>query len=279
MIEQGANDAGSRTFALSTEVQLPWQRRSWPRASACTRIRCCSAAVVVAVVVAAAKTRVVVVLVAASSSRLCVESCNWVGRRRSACATTDIQERVSWAILKIPELSHYHEIRIDDGLSLILASLSTMKGVRRCRVLFHLAHIRTGVITCRVAVTFGFFFSDCVLSSSFLSFCLLLSLPPFLFLSRLLFLSLTDRASPSVCAPHPFILTRCLLGKPSTIHAGLQGEMINLRTMSRVFARLRTYDRLLSRRPRVRARQSKEQQPWRAGGREEENLFAQGQRL
>lgn len=53
-----------------------------------------------------------------------VESCNWVGRYRSACVTTDIQERVSWAILKIPELSHYHEIRIDDGLSLILASLS-----------------------------------------------------------------------------------------------------------------------------------------------------------
>lgn len=98
------------------------------------------------------------------------------------------------------------------------------------------------------------------------------SLPPFrlsfLPSSFPLFLSLTDCASPSVRAAHPFILTRCLLGKPGTIHAGLPSEMINLRTMSGVFARLRTYDRLLSRRPRVRARQSKEQpRRWWSGRR------------
>lgn len=67
----------------------------------------------------------------------------------------------------------------------------------------------------------------------------------------------TDRAHPfryaAAVTAHPFILTRCLLGKPGTIHGvGSPREMINLRTMSEVFARPRaSRDRLLSRRPRI----------------------------
>ncbi|EFN73211.1 hypothetical protein EAG_06586 [Camponotus floridanus] len=46
---------------------------------------------------------------------------------------------------------------------------------------------------------------------------------------------------PFCYANSPLSFLLCLLGKPGTIHVGSLSEMINLRTMSEVFARLRTY--------------------------------------